>query len=137
MTRLRETVRETQDGLVPKPKLIEEVVEYDIRPRRLLPGEHGQGHDPELVREAYRALVPAALVEQEIPVAEGADETVTAVRAREDPIPPQFGEIRARFSNQFGNYAEWDPLYELPDVQDRLDHEPVYADTVGGRRGDV
>lgn len=133
MERLLEAVENSQDGLVPKAKLIEDVVEYDIEQRRFAPGKRGQGHDPQLVRDAYRDLVPAALVEQEIPVEEGSDETVTAVRHRADPIPPEFGAIRARFSNQFGNYASWTPLYELPDVSDQLSHEPVYADKVGYR----
>jgi len=93
------------------------------------------------VREAYRELVPAALVEQEVDVAregvEGDDEelTVTAVRLRTDPLPPEYGQIRAAFSSRFSNYARWDPLYEIPDVSDCLEEEPDYVESIGARGG--
>jgi hypothetical protein len=137
MERLMEAVEASQTGLVPKAKLIEDIVEWDIEQRTLLPGKRGMGHDPALVREAYRELVPAALVEQEIGLEEGSAETVTAVRHRGDPIPPEFGTIRAQFSNQFGNYAEWESLYELPDVSDVLEEEPMLAGNFGHQRGDA
>jgi hypothetical protein len=135
MDRLLRAVENSQDGLVPKAKLIEDVVEWDIEQRRFMPGERGDGHDPDVVREAYRDLVPAALVEQELQISEDGEETLTAVRHRRDPIPPEFGAIRARFSNQFSSYAEWEPLYELPDVSDRLEGEPWYAGVVGVQEG--
>jgi hypothetical protein len=131
MDRLLQAVENSQDGLVPKAKLIEDVVEWDIEQRKLMPGERGDGHDPDVVREAYRDLVPAALVEQELQISEDSEETLTAVRHRRDPIPPEFGAIRARFSNQFSSYAEWEPLYELPSVDDVLEEEPYYANVVG------
>lgn len=130
---LLDRVEGAQHGLVPKAKLIEDCIEHDIEARRIGPNVRGKGYDPELVREAYRELVPAALVEQEIALEEGSDETVTAVRHRRDPLPPEYGQIRAQFSSQFGNYARWDPMYELPDVSDRLDTEPTYASTIGYR----
>ncbi|WP_227132347.1 hypothetical protein [Halorubellus salinus] len=137
MERLMESVEASETGLVPKAKVIEDVVEYDIEARTLLPGKRGMGHDPALVREAYRDLVPAALVEQEIALEEDGDETVTAVRHRGDPIPPEFGTIRAQFSNQFGNYATWDPLYELPSVDDVLEEEPMLTGNFGHQRGEA
>jgi hypothetical protein len=134
--RLIEAVEASRDGLMPKAKLIEDVVEWDIEQRNVLPGERGVGHDPDVVRDAYRGLVPAALVEQEIPVSEDSDETITAVRLRTDPIPPEYGAIRARFSGQFANYAEWEPLYELPTVEDVLEDEPMLAGSVGYQGGE-
>lgn len=133
MTWLLDRVEAAQHGLVPKAKLIEDCVEHDVEPRRFGPGKRGKGYDPELVRAAYRELIPAALVEQEIALDEDGEETLTAVRHRVDPLPPEYGQIRAQFSSQFGNYARWDPMYELPDVSDRLDAEPVYASTLGYR----
>lgn len=133
MERLLATVEERD--MVPKAKLIEDVVEHDMSSRRFGPGRKGQGHDPALVREAYRDLVPAAIVEQEIDVSrdEDEEETVTGVRLRSDPLPPEYGEVRAQFASSFRNYARWDPLYELPDVSDRLDEDPTYADSLGAR----
>jgi len=133
MTWLLDRVGGAQHGLVPKAKLLEDCIEHDLETRRWGPGKRGTGHDPELVREAYRELVPAALVEQEIALDENSEETLTAVRHRADPLPPEYGQVRAQFSSQFSNYARWDPLYELPDVSDLLDEEPVYANTLGYR----
>ena len=134
MTWLLDRVGGAQHGLVPKAKLLEDCIEHDLAAHRWGPGKRGKGHDPELVREAYRELVPAALVEQEIALDEAGEETLTAVRHRADPLPPEYGQIRAQFSSQFSNYARWDPLYELPDVSDLLDEEPVYASTLGYRK---
>lgn len=133
MTWLLDRVEDAQHGLVPKAKLIEDCVEHDIHSRRFGPGRRGKGYDPDLVREAYRELVPAALVEQEIAFDEDADQSLRAVRHRRDPLPPEYGTIRAQFSSQFSNYARWDPLYDLPDVSDRLNADPVYADRLGYR----
>jgi hypothetical protein len=129
---LLERVERAEYGLVPKPKLVEECVEHDIESRMIGPGQRSSGFDPELVRECYQELVPAALVEQDIALANG-EGTLTAVRLRDDPIPPEYGEVRAQFSNQFANYARWDPLYELPDVSDRLEEEPMYVQKLGYR----
>jgi len=119
MSWLVEAIDDSSHGLVPLAKLIEDCIEHDLVDRHLGSGTKGQGHDPDLVREAYRELVPAALVEQEIELdhSDGETETITAVRKRDDPLPPRYGSIRAQFSSQFGNYARWDPLYELPDVE--------------------
>lgn len=133
---LLEHVEEAQHGLIPKAKLIEDAVEHDITERRFVPGRRGKGFDPEMVRECYRELVPAALVEQEVDVArDDADGglAVTAVRLRSDPLPPQYGQIRSQFSSKFGNYAQWDALYELPDVSDRLDEEPEFVKSLSIR----
>jgi hypothetical protein len=132
MTWLLDRVEHAQHGLIPKAKLIEDCVEHDLD-GGLGPISSGKGHDPELVRAAYRELVPAALVEQEIALEEDSEETLTAVRHRRDPLPPEYGQIRAQFSSQFGNYARWSPMYELPDVSDQLEAEPEYANTLGYR----
>lgn len=139
MTWLLEHVESAQHGLIPKAKLIEDAVEHDRQDRRFGPGTRGKGFDPVLVRESYRELVPAALVEQEVDVTredvDGDTEelTVTAVRLRTDPLPPEYGQIRAAFSSKFGNYARWSPMYELPDVSDRLEGEPEYITSLGAR----
>lgn len=125
---LLERVDATGHGLIPKVKLIEDCIEHDISERRFGP-RAGTGFDPDLVREVYRELVPAALVEQDIELDAG---TLTAVRLRSDTIPPEYGAIRAQFSAQFSNYARWDAMYDLPDVSDKLDEEPVYADSIWG-----
>lgn len=132
MTWLLESVEGAREGLVPKMKLIEETVEHDLGGRAFTGA--GKGYDPELVRSAYRDLVPAALVEQEIETPEG--DMITAVRHRNDPLPPEFGAVRVAFSSQFAGYARWDPLYELPDVSDRLEAEPRFASRIGYRGSD-
>lgn len=142
MTWLLEHVEDSQHGLVPKAKLIEDCIEHDLQGRRFAPGRRGEGYDPDLVREAYRELVPAALVEQEVDVSredveDDQDEplTLTAVRLRTEPLPPEYGQIRAAFSSRFGNYARWTPMYELPDVSDRLGGEPEYVSSLLRREG--
>lgn len=131
---LVDRVRSEEHGLIAKAKLIEDCVEHDRKERGIGPFSRtkGKGYDPDLVRECYRELVPAALVEEEIELVDQ-DETVslTAVRLRTDPLPPEFAEIRAQFSSQFGNYARTEPLYDLPDVSDRLEEEPIYSGRVG------
>jgi hypothetical protein len=130
MDSLRERVEESSIGIVPKAALIEDVIESEPVERSIVSTATGSGFNPELVRQAYRDIVPAALVEEEIeldrPGVEN-PETVTAVRLREDPLPAEFSEIRAAFTSQFGNYADADPLYQLPDVEDRLEERPVFA----------
>lgn len=159
MERLRDRIADSSTGLVPKALLIEEVVEHDIEQRRLGSGTKGKGHDPGLVRECYRELIEAgAFVEQEIAVAPRAapseedgrervvassskypDDapTVTAVRFAGDTLPPEYGQIRAQFAGRFSNYARWDPIYELPDVDDILDRDPEVMSSLVVRDEDV
>lgn len=134
---LLERVASEDLGLVPKVALIEECIEHDVEERGIGPFSRtrGKGFDPDLVREGYRELVPAALVEEEIELEEVDDQgeplSITAVRLRTDPLPPDYAAIRAQFSARFANYARSDPLYELPDVDDRLEEPRPFSGRFG------
>lgn len=133
MQLLIETVEGAETGLVPKAKLIEDVIEHGTgggpvgkRRRR-----HATGYDPELVREAYSEHVPATFVEQEVTIPSRREDddsvaTVTGVSLRTNAVPPEQTEVQAQFAQQFSNYAEWDPRYVLPDVDEQLDAPPIY-----------
>lgn len=125
MAHLMRDVRTAPEGIVPLQLLIEDAVEHD---RDDGDGVRGRvsvttslGYDPALVREAFRDMVPGAFVTEDIETTRG---TVTAVRMTDDPLPRRFVERQADFSDKFGYAAEWDGLYEPPEVDDLLEHEP-------------
>lgn len=115
---LIKTVERAPDGIMPKAKLIEDVVLHDKDNKLWGLYQSGLGYDPELVRECYCALYPYALVEEEMEVegTGGEMHSLTAVRLRTDPLPAELSEVRAQFSSRFRAYAEFEPLYPLPEV---------------------
>lgn len=127
-------VESAPDGIVPKAKLIEDTVLADKDSMLFGLLESGAGYDPALVRKVYLDLSTCSerdetghlLVEEEMSVetAHGEEEAVTAVRLQTDPLPPDISEVRANFSNRFKAYAQFEPLYRLPDV-DNPQREPL------------
>jgi len=116
---LIKTVESAPQGIIPKAKLIEDVVLHDREDRLWGLYSSGSGYDPELVRECYRELYPYALVEEEMEIeSDGETHSVTSVRVRTDPLPAELSEVRAQFSNRYRAYAEFEPLFELPEVED-------------------
>lgn len=117
-TELISGIESAPNGIIPKAKLIEDTVEHDIEPRLFGLYEGGMGYDPELVRECYQELYPFAIVEEEMIVqsANGEEHQVTACRLRTEPLPADLSEVRAQFSSRFRAYAQFEPLYELPEV---------------------
>lgn len=100
---------ESPDGIVPKRHLVEMVVEQD----------DGMGHDPDLIAEEYREMVPTALLEEELTVTRGDGEqtTMVAVHRRDEALPDDLAKIRAQFSESFDPDSA--PKYTLPDVEIR------------------
>lgn len=107
------------NGIIPKAKLIEDVVLHDKDTQLMGLLETGYGYDPALVRECYQELCPYALVEEQMHVegTDGEQHEVTAVRLRTEPLPANLSEVRAQFSNRFRAYAQFQPLFELPEVE--------------------
>jgi len=109
MDALVNEVLDSSEGLLPKQELADRVIEHDRR--YIWRGLRfvGLGHDPELVAECYEDLVPNTLVEREV-AAETADgvDTITAVRARTETLPPDVATVRASFSERF-------PTHKIPD----------------------
>jgi len=119
MDELVETVRGAPDGLIDKHRLADAVVTAD----------RACGYDPELVAEAYRELVPEALVEESVavPTADGETATRTVVRLRTEPLPKDAEQLRASFSDRFHDHDEYD--YRLPDVDVGEDADPFVLPT--------
>lgn len=107
------------NGMIPKIALVENTIEHDIEYKYSGLYRVGKGFDPDLVREVYVELVPAAIVEETVEVEKNGEELeLTACRIRTEPIPPGYAEEQAQFSSLFANYAGATPLYEMPDVTD-------------------
>lgn len=125
---LVDQVRSAPNGILPLPMLIEDTVLSDKESKLWGLIETGEGYDPALVRKVYLELSCCSesdetahlLVEEgmEVETAHGETETVTAVRLRTDPLPADVSEVRAAFSNRFRAYAQFDPLYRLPSVEE-------------------
>lgn len=126
---LLETVEAAPDGIIPLPKLMEDVVLHDKGTRLWGLMETGEGADPELVRKCYQELYPWALVEEQLEVESATGEThsVRAVRLRQEPLPADLSEVRANFSTRFRAYAEFEPRYELPEAEHQISEEPLVS----------
>lgn len=133
---LLEEVSNAEIGIVCKQKLIEDCVEHDVDQRWHQRYRSGYGYDPRLVRQAYRLLVDCEFLYEEEVVLDATDEdgdplVSTGVCQRYDPVPVETSQIRAEFTTEFRNYAQWEPLYEMPDVDDLLDRPPMLSDRAG------
>jgi hypothetical protein len=133
---LIQEVSNAEIGIVSKQKLIEDCVEHDIDQRWHQRYRSGYGYDPRLVRQAYRLLVDAEFFSEEEVVLEKTDDNgdplvETGVVQRYDPVPVHAQDVRAQFTTEFANYAQWTPLYEMPDVDDLLERPPMLADKAG------
>ncbi|ELZ14418.1 hypothetical protein C478_07332 [Natrinema thermotolerans DSM 11552] len=113
---LVDVVRE--NGLVPREKLIEETVQYGSG-GRLWDPEQAFGHDPSIVTDMYLMLVPEVLVQESVEITNTQGETrdVPAVRMRDDPLPHDLADVRARFSSVYSNYNTGGERYNVPDPE--------------------
>lgn len=117
MDRLVNEVLDSPEGMLPKRELANRVIEHDRRYVWRGLRFVGLGHDPDLVEECYRNLVPNTLVEREVTL-EGPDgqRTVTSVRARTETLPPDVATVRASFSERYPAHKIRD-RYDLPAVE--------------------
>lgn len=113
---LVDRVRESQYGLVPKQKLIEDVIEHRLDEYAGGIYREGLGYDPQLVREAYDDLTPGYLTEVGVTVdTDDGERELVAVESTQDPLPVDRAQIRSEFSALFREYASRDARYDLPD----------------------
>lgn len=123
---LLDEVQGSDMGMIPRQTLIENTVEKGIKNSATGRIEGDHGHDPQLVAECYRALVPAALVEEDMEIdRDGESRTIPSVRLRTDPVPLDFGELQAQFSYRFGSVGS--PRYPVPDTG--VDDIPEWAES--------
>jgi hypothetical protein len=122
MTALMDAVESTSAGVLPREKLIADVVEYD-RPGRYEEVRTWEGYDPDLVREAYEEIVPERLAEITVRIEErGEEREITAVTSAKNPVDPNHAQVRSEFSNLYSNYHGEATRYGSPDPD--LDGEP-------------
>lgn len=137
---LVDTVLDYPDGPIPRSQLAYDVVEYDRQHAFRGMAVTGKGYDPRLVAECYEALVPEALVEDDVTISvAGEEQTVKAVRGRNQFMPKDMSAIRATFSNQFtaGNVQTRYDLPEVsPDADGRKFVSPDLSEGYGASGGD-
>lgn len=119
------TVHRSDQDIIPKEILIHQVIEtgrrYTWRGLRFV----GYGYDPELVREVYCELVPAALVEEPVHVEgpNGEQREIVGVRTRPQTMHRNIAQLRAGFAQEF-RAREFGTRYDLPEPE--IDEEPEW-----------
>lgn len=112
MLELVDRIEDSSTGVLPREKLIADVVEYDRDSR----GVSWEGYDPDLVREAYEDLVPERLAEVDVTVdVDGEEREIRAVTSTIHPIDPTHAQLRAEFSTLFGNFNGEATPYAAPE----------------------
>ncbi|WP_455448181.1 hypothetical protein [Natrinema thermotolerans] len=118
MTDLEQTVRDSEDELIPKAELAWSVIEQPTTSRI----ERRLGHDPELVASEYKSLVDDLHVLDEHKVefldANGETQSITLVFPSDKNRLPDISERHSQFSDRFTD-KKGDPVYEMPEVDPR------------------
>lgn len=108
--RLLQEVAESPSRRLPKNRLADRVIRRDKE--RI----GGIGYDPRLVGEAYSAVVPYALVEEDVDVETPTEGTksLSVVRLRTEHVTPEAIATDAQFSSLY--QPDYSPDFDLPAV---------------------